>query len=253
MADAKHNNKPKELHTMGYDVEASGDDVRKHGLVELGVSIVDSKTNKVVMEFDSGLFALDKGKTWRKETVDWWKQTMPSRYDEACKATQTSAEVAAKFAKFIEDVKVNFDVTQLMPTMDTTLFDKSMINAFLADHNMPPLQTLFGSYKDVVATDSFHQAVAFVTQQDRLEWEQQHGYFSADAAVKQWWRKMEAAGYAYAGEALPWPTNEQSHRAVFDAREIAQMHNCVLNRMAIVRAMNELRRSLRAKTNAKEG
>jgi hypothetical protein len=243
-------------HTMygiGFDVESSGNNVVENGIIELGASLIDLKTNEVTLEFDSQPFALSKGKTWNEDTLKWWKAD-PARakryHEEFATTTRTGAEAASRFAEFLQHVKETYNVKRIVPITDTTAFDPSMLNAFFAEHKMPSIQHMFGMFKDVISTDSYFQAVANVSVAERLEIERCK-IFSADEAVKKWWHKLESLGYAIGMRVLPWPVNKEAHRAIADAREIAQMFGCVNNRVEIVKAINSTRSAWRAAQSRK--
>jgi len=228
---------------VGFDLESSGDDVVHHGTVELGAAIVDSVTGEELIVFDSAPFALPElpvRKGWKESTVKWYIETRRDKYEAARAAKQTAKQAVGAFVDFLLAAARFYGAGKLDLLVDTTVFDVSMLNTLLNDHGHPPIQRIFGNYRDLTATDSFHAGVAGVTASRRAEVERIHKVFSADRAVKDWWRLREAKLPDWAKTlVISWPINEHEHDAWSDALYIAKMHACVHNRLTILECVFE--------------
>lgn len=227
------------MFVLAGDIETSGTHPFKHGVVEVGFSILDAQTGTPVIEFDSGLFALYKGRGWDRDTEAWWRKNhSAARYREAHETKQSPQGVADAVVVFLQTAAAVLGQERLVPVLDTSVFDGMFLSVFLCEHGYPPLDKILGAYRCWLDTDSYHQGAAGDTPTVRRR---QEGY-SPDTAIRDELDRLVPTQEAEAYGLPPWPSKQSStHVAVDDARSIGKLHVCVVTRLDYVSRWDALR------------
>jgi hypothetical protein len=94
---------------------------------------------------------------------------------------------------------------------DTTSSDVSKLNYSLDCYGYPPLHTFYGSYKDVISTDSYALGACGVSYENIIDDTIERGWFSV-------------SGHCETVHGIERPRIEQIHNAADDALYMIQEH-----------------------------
>jgi DNA polymerase III epsilon subunit-like protein len=212
---------------ISLDIEATGPNIKKHAIIELGAVAMVLQTRTVLEKLSIELTIPPKT-GWDDRTVRefWDNKEIEEHAVLAAKKTRAEegkgtdpATAMQQFVEWVENVHKQHaggDATLIRFLTDTTSFDATFINYYLAKYTTaPPLHMFFGSYEDVVCTISYARGLGVLTHEDCNRSKRQlGGMYDTDALCR---------------EALKIPPDvkplaQHNHTAVNDAQYMAEEH-----------------------------
>lgn len=190
------------------DCETTGRDAVNNNLMCFAVVIVDMLANRKVAETVFHILPPDGVYNWEERCLDefWDKKEnigMKKKLLQTANEHGTTARLAMhNFWNWVKSLTIGSNATVFF---DTVSFDVTFMNVYLANANLPPLDYIFGEYKAVRDSTSFHAGVAHCLPSDG-QWGME------ERAVRRLGGKIETL------DANPYKPN---HDPLIDANSIA--------------------------------
>lgn len=150
----------KQIVIMAIDIEASGQNVIKNGILSIGYYVGDCYGNKIIKGRFS--FQLEKEMVFEKRCVDeFWKNHIDV-LDVLQQEAQPIKEQISNFINLVDNLDEQYN---LMIISDNKDFDIGFINYYLAKYlDRNPLNFKFGNgeYRQIYDTDSYSRGAAMM-------------------------------------------------------------------------------------------
>lgn len=205
------------------DIERTGNSLKTNGMIQIGATIMESKTRRELASFKVQL-NIPEGKGWEERCVtEFWDKHLelqPFKQSVDNKEGVEPEIAMTQFKGFVEEGFRKYARGDLKRwTFVTDIYnDASWIDLYLAEYlnDHPPLHSFFGKFKDLIQTDSYAYGRSGIKYEEAIEIAEKEGWFSREkSCIKR--RKITEK-----------PSASHTHDALDDARYIAQMHDIIM-------------------------
>ena len=146
---------------LGFDVEAAGQSLMHHHLVQVGVALIHGPT-ETVWDRWSSYVAPQPGQRWEPRCVTEFWEKNPEIYRAALEGMMSAPpieEVGAQFRAFIRGILTRYDFDSVKFLVDTASFDGARLELLMGEGSLAyPLDD--GRYKWFDMSGSFYEGVA---------------------------------------------------------------------------------------------
>lgn len=209
-----------------FDLEFSGPDFFKHGIVSIGaVLCAYNETNHIFYKEFYQECNLDKNQSFDPNTAEhFWKSTQDlNRLFEKIKAQKANPpqETMKSFVNFLKECYSISNGTMFICTNRVDI-DCTWLNLYLCKYGFEPLHLLFGKMIRIIDTNSFHQGISqtlhYETLQDHSEF--YSNYNANESAFKSLNIKRR-------------PQTKYDHCSINDAKWLAEAHILILQKIML--------------------
>lgn len=218
-----HSNKPttnamaseKHMILISFDIEATGQNLINHAMIELGVAILRTDTGKTLLKKKWDI-KLIEGRTWDLTTLkefwnnDSWKALPPGPKRDQEEAIYNQKQERVKrvnegkgtdfkvvmneFMELAEKAKNEFaggDSDRVRLASNTVAFDSSWVNVYLSLADLPCLHILYADengrrkMNDVISTSDVIRGYARTTHAQELQQKKLHGWYSSKTYARE--------------------------------------------------------------------
>jgi DNA polymerase III epsilon subunit-like protein len=209
------------------DIETTGENMVRNGLVAFGVVIGNSKTGKIEDTFQVFVRPLGDDYVWEQRCLDeFWHRNDEMKATKAALLSRawseegkTTAEAMATFTAWVNDNRTPEFLESLVFMSDTAGYDIGWLNYLLGMCGLKSMNYIVGGqYRPIFDSTSFHRGVGGKLPND--------GYWGAESAA---YATLKAPAEVTGGN-----PHKATHEPVEDAKsicwEILQVHRLIEQR-----------------------